>query len=133
MYRFISNAGIVAYNVLNNVFTVNASRYVVAANICKAGIANALPMIVCGRVNLHNTDMKDFLLFVVVVVVVVVPSVVFVSVFVASVSKLVVKSVDGVSTSTLVVTFIDDEDEEDTDSERIVLRPRRSQRDTGVE
>ena len=37
----------------------NAAIYVGAARICNAGIANADPIIVCGRVNLHKTDKKD--------------------------------------------------------------------------
>jgi hypothetical protein len=39
--------------------TETASTYVGAANICNAGTANADPIIVCGRLNLHNTENDD--------------------------------------------------------------------------
>jgi hypothetical protein len=56
MYMFINNAGIVAYTILMTVRGEITSTYDGAANICNAGIANADPIIVCGRLNLHNTE-----------------------------------------------------------------------------
>jgi CxxC motif-containing protein len=63
MYKFINKLGIIAYNMdrykageVSNVVVVAASNIEVgAAKKCKAGIAVAEPIKVCGRVNLHKT------------------------------------------------------------------------------
>lgn len=48
-----------AYSILQRDRVVKAAAYVGAASMCRAGIAKAEPMMVCGRVNRHNTTGKD--------------------------------------------------------------------------
>jgi hypothetical protein len=55
MYRFMSSDGIMANTMEVAVLTESTWPKVGAAKTCKAGMAKAEPMIVCGRVNLQRT------------------------------------------------------------------------------
>ena len=55
MYKFINKEGIMAYSILHKAVVDTMASYVGAANKCRAGMAKADPMSVCGRVNRHKT------------------------------------------------------------------------------